>query len=78
MIAMSASASFADRPGGELELELAIDLASPRRAPEVTPAEVLQASRGRTTGADGAARILGIAPSTLLKKLGVRRIEAGS
>jgi hypothetical protein len=76
MIAMSAPASFADLPGGELEL--AIDLASPRRAREVTAAEMLQASRGRTTGADGAARILGIAPSTLLKKLGVRRIEAGS
>ena len=39
--------------------------------------EVLQATRGRIYGPDGAARILGLAPSTLqnrMKKLGVQRI----
>jgi DNA-binding NtrC family response regulator len=44
-------------------------------------AEVLQATRGKIYGPDGAARILGLAPSTLqnrMKKLGVRRTEAES
>ena len=42
-------------------------------------AEVLRATNGRIYGPDGAARILGLKPSTLqnrMKKLGVRRIEA--
>jgi DNA-binding NtrC family response regulator len=44
-------------------------------------AEVLQRTRGKIYGPDGAARILGLAPSTLqnrMKKLGIKRLEAES
>jgi transcriptional regulator with GAF, ATPase, and Fis domain len=44
-------------------------------------AEVLASTRGKIYGPDGAAKILGLKPSTLqnrMKKLGVRRLEAES
>jgi transcriptional regulator with GAF, ATPase, and Fis domain len=84
-------------PSGDLTIELPAGGRAPEVTPAQTPrprplrslaevereyiAEVLQATRGKIYGVEGAARILGLAPSTLqnrMKKLGVRRVEAES
>jgi transcriptional regulator with GAF, ATPase, and Fis domain len=84
-------------PSGELAIDLPSSRAPARetRAPRDEPrglrsladverahiAEVLRATRGKIYGPEGAAKILGLAPSTLqsrMKKLGVRRTEAES